>query len=240
MFIINMTGDVPGPRKAFKGGGGTQTSTTTSGIAPEFKPAVKKTIDAAGNLYDQGQLGQVADTSGITSAYGGLTDATRTAQADQQAALRGAAGDLRGQAGQITGQLDQSKAIADAKDILGNQRASQALTGGLGGARAARANNQLASEVGSNLAAQQAQFQNQAALQRAGLLGQAGQLGAQAGALGTQGAEANLVQQQTAQQLAQQKLDAPGQALAQYGQLLQSPASFQGGTKTVTAPRGGK
>lgn len=236
-----MTGDVPGPRKAFKGGGGTQTTTQTSGIAPEFKPAVTKTIDAAGSLYDQGQLGRVAGSGGVEGAYGDLTAATRGAQADQQAALRGAASDLRGQAGQITGTLNQDKAIADAKDILGQQRASQALTGGLGGARAARANNQLASEVGSNLAAQQAQFQNQAALQRAGLLGQAGQLGAQAGQLGTQGAEAALVQQQAARGFDQQKLDQKGQALAQYGQLLQSPASFQGGTKTVTAPRqGGK
>ena len=237
-----MTGDIPGPRKAFKGGGGTQTTTQTQGIAPEFKPAVKKTTEAAASLYDTGQLGRVADTSGIEGAYSGLTDATKAAQAAQQSALSGAAGDIRREAGNITADTSarRGQAIEDAQQVLGGQRQAQALTGGLGGARALRANNQLASRIGSQLAAQDEAAANQAAAQRAQLYGQAGQLGAQAGALGTQGAEAALIQQQTGQQLAQQKLDAPGQALAQYGQLLQSPASFQGGTTTTTAPRGGK
>ena len=237
-----MTGDVPGPRKAFKGGGGTQTTTTTGDIAPTLKPAAQKTIAAAGDLYDTGQLGRVADTRGVEGAYSGLTDATRAAQAEQQGALRGAAGDIRREAGNITADTSarRGQAIQDAQQVLGGQRQAQALTGGLGGARALRANNQLASNIGAQLAAQDEAAANAAAAQRAGLYGQAGQFGQQAGALGTQGAEAALIQQQAGQQFAQQKLDAPGQALAQYGQLLQSPGSFVGTSSTSTAPKGGK
>lgn len=242
MFIINITGDVPGPRAMRKGGGGTQTGTTTRGIAPEFKPAVDKTISEAGSLYDTGKLGQVAGTGAVEGAYGDLTSATQAAQAEQQGALRGAAGDIRREAGNITADTSARKqqAIQDAQQALGTQRSAQALTGGLGGARALRANNQLASNLGAQLAAQDEAAANQAAAQRAQLYGQAGQVGAQAGALGTQGAEAALIQQQQGRQFEQQRLDQPGQALAQYGQLLQTPQSFAGTQTTQVQPRGGK
>ena len=220
--------------------GGTTTTTTTGDIAPTLKPAAEKTIGEAGTLYDQGKLGQVAGDQ-TTGALQNLAGATGTAVGEQQAALRGAASNIGQQAGNITGQLDQSAALANAQDILGQQRGQQALTGGLGGARALRANNQLASRVGSDLAAQQAQFGNQAALQRAGLYGQQGQIGAQAGALGTQQAQADLAAAQNAQAYQQRVLDAPGQALAQYGQLLSTPGSFVGTSSSTTAPRqGGK
>ena len=250
-----MTGDTFGPKIMRKGGGGgTSTSTTTGDIAPTLKPAAQKTIAEAGTLYDQGQLGQIAGDQ-QTGALGNLATATKASAAGQQAALGQGQGaltqaqqDIRGQAGNITGQLDQTAALQNAQDILGGQRGQQALTGGLGGARAARANNQLASNVGANLAAQQAQFGNQAAQQAAGLYGQAGNIGAQAGqlgaqsaALGTQGAEADLATAASGQAYQQQQLDAPGQALAQYGQLLQTPGSFVGTSSTTTAPRqGGK
>lgn len=249
-------------------GGGTATTTQTSGISPEFKPAVDKTVGRAGELYDSGQLGRIADTGGIRGALTGAQSAVGTAAGQEQAALQGQAGTLGGLQAQQAGQAQQALSgtglyagqntshQADlyrrqAQDALGQQRRSSALGGGLGGARAARAEGRLTSDLATNLGALDAtaQQQNLAArrqgLQQAttnqtGLAGQQAQALTGAAKAGLQPSQAAVGTQTQLQGLEQQALDAPGAALSQYGQLLQSPGTFAGTQTTTTAPKGGK
>lgn len=122
------------------GGGGDKTSTTTSGIAPEFVPHMEKALgiatnrlsgqfDEAGNLRDPSAEGIVAGLSG-----------------DQEAGL-GAQRDLATQAIQGTGIYnDRANVQRMMQNAQGAQQVGQ--QGALGSARGERANAAALADMG--------------------------------------------------------------------------------------------
>jgi len=137
--------------------GGAQTQTT--GFAQEYKPEIQDMLNTAKNLYDTGQLGQIADLTESTQA--GLTAGTQAGQAQQE--LAGTMRDIANQPVDLSGM--RTAASQEAMQALGMSQGAAGARGALGGSRqaineASIANNLAAQFAGIDQQAQQQQMQN--------------------------------------------------------------------------------
>jgi hypothetical protein len=151
--------------------------TSITSYADDYKDQAKKILDDAQNLYDTGQLGNVA----------GFTQAQKDAQAAGIAAGNtqiGLEGQLAGMAGQtdLSGMRQQAK--NEALQALGLNSAAAGRMGGLGGSRQMLNNQSIANDLAASfgqidMQKQQMDFANtQAALQAQGTgAGQMAQIG---------------------------------------------------------------
>lgn len=151
--------------------------TSITSYADDYKDQAKKILDDAQNLYDTGQLGNVA----------GFTQAQKDAQAAGIAAGNtqiGLEGQLAGMAGQtdLSGMRQQAK--NEALQALGLNSAAAGRMGGLGGSRQMLNNQSIANDLAASfgqidMQRQQMDLANtQAALQAQGTgAGQMAQIG---------------------------------------------------------------
>ncbi len=153
------------------------TMTSITSYADDYKDQAKKILDDAQNLYDTGQLGNVA---GFTQAQ---TDAQAAGLAAGQAQV-GLEGQLAGMAGKtdLSGMRQQAK--NEALQALGLNSAAAGRMGGLGGSRQMLNNQSIANDLAASfgqidMQKQQMDFANtQAALQAQGTgAGQMAQIG---------------------------------------------------------------
>ena len=212
--ILNMNnGGLYEPLEFHKGGGGTQTTTSSTKTDPRLEQAAVDLLSAGKGAYDDKKLGQVAGASGLQdTAFGAAGGAFGRAQ-DDAASIRGLAN--QGYAGS-SADLATQAASNQAYGAAG-------ATGNLGGSRNAINQGQIA-------AAGQAQYDQN----RVGLLGQANQL--EAGALGQLG------QVGSAQRgIAQEQADSKAKALQQYSNVFAGAQGGFGKEQTSTSPKqGGK
>jgi hypothetical protein len=109
-----------------KGGGGGQTQTTTSGIAPEFKPYITKVLSDVTSKYE-------SDVAGGPDAIVAKMTPEQTAALDAQSKAANEA--MTG-----TGEYDTSAARRrDIENLMGSSVGQSAAAGGLGSARSERA-----------------------------------------------------------------------------------------------------
>ena len=212
--ILNMNnGGLYEPLEFHKGGGGSQTTTSSTKTDPRLEQAAVDLLKAGKTAYQGDELGQVAGASGLQdTAFGAAGGAFGRAQ-DDAASIRGLAN--QGYAGSSADLATQAAS---------NQAYGQAgATGNLGGSRNAINQGQIA-------AAGQAQYDQN----RVGLLGQANQL--EAGALGQLG------QVGSAQRgIAQEQADSKAKALQQYSNVFAGAQGGFGKEQTSTSPKqGGK
>jgi hypothetical protein len=153
------------------------TMTSITSYADDYKDQAKKILDDAQNLYDTGQLGNVA---GFTQAQ---TDAQAAGLAAGQAQI-GLEGQLAGMAGKtdLSGMRQQAK--NEALQALGLNSAAAGRMGGLGGSRQMLNNQSIANDLAASfgqidMQRQQMDLANtQAALQAQGTgAGQMAQIG---------------------------------------------------------------
>ena len=151
--------------------------TSITSYADDYKDQAKKILDDAQNLYDTGQLGNVA---GFTQAQ---TDAQAAGLAAGQAQI-GLEGQLAGMAGKtdLSGMRQQAK--NEALQALGLNSAAAGRLGGLGGSRQMLNNQSIANDLAASfgqidMQRQQMDVANtQAALQAQGTgAGQMAQIG---------------------------------------------------------------
>ena len=151
--------------------------TSITSYADDYKDQAKKILDDAQNLYDTGQLGNVA---GFTQAQ---TDAQAAGLAAGQAQI-GLEGQLAGMAGKtdLSGMRQQAK--NEALQALGLNSAAAGRMGGLGGSRQMLNNQSIANDLAASfgqidMQRQQLDLANtQAALQAQGTgAGQMAQIG---------------------------------------------------------------
>jgi hypothetical protein len=151
--------------------------TSITSYADDYKDQAKKILDDAQNLYDTGQLGNVA---GFTQAQ---TDAQAAGLAAGQAQI-GLEGQLAGMAGKtdLSGMRQQAK--NEALQALGLNSAAAGRMGGLGGSRQMLNNQSIANDLAASfgqidMQRQQMDLANtQAALQAQGTgAGQMAQIG---------------------------------------------------------------
>ena len=201
------------------GGGDNQTSTTTSGYAPEFKPQIKKMLDTGQSLYDSGQLGAVA----------GQTQTQLDAQkqglisAGQQTNIEKSMYDTANQGVNLSGMRTGAK--QSALQALGLNAANAGRAGGLGGSRQMLNQQSIANDLAGkfgqiDLQAQQQNFSNMQ------------------NALGAQGTGAASMAQIGAgqQQQAQNVADAPYKGLSQLASIFGTGMDKQ----STTTQSGGK
>lgn len=193
--------------------------TSITSYADDYKDQAKKILDDAQNLYDTGQLGNVA----------GFTQAQKDAQAAGIAAGNtqiGLEGQLAGMAGQtdLSGMRQQAK--NEALQALGLNSAAAGRMGGLGGSRQMLNNQSIANDLAASfgqidMQKQQMDFANtQAALQAQGTgAGQMAQIG------------------QAQQQQQQNVNDAGYTGLTQLGEMFSNIASKKTSTES---DQGGK
>ena len=198
---------------------GNSTMTSTTSYAPEYAGQAKKILDDAQNLYDTGQLGNVA----------GFTDAQTQGQTAGLAAGQAQIG-LEGQLAGMAGKTDLSGMRQGAKNealqALGLNSAAAGRMGGLGGSRQfvnqQSIANDLAGKFGQiDMQRQQMDFANtQGALQAQGTgAGQIAQIG------------------QAQQQQQQNVNDAPYTGLTQLGEMFSNIAAKKTNTES---DQGGK
>ena len=128
------------------GGGDKQTSTTTSGYAPEFKPQITNMLNTGQSLYDSGQLGAVAGQN-------------QTQQTNLEQSLYNTANQGVNLQGMRTGAQQQ------AQQALGINAANAGRAGGLGGSRQMLNQQSIANDLAGkfgqiDLQAQQQNFSN--------------------------------------------------------------------------------
>ena len=99
-------------------GGGGPTATSTSGIAPEFKPQLKRAVDLATKNLEQ----EYADPSRVVADARALQPGVAASEAVSRMALQG---------------IDPAAQARQYQNLVGNQYAAQ--QGSLGSARAGRA-----------------------------------------------------------------------------------------------------
>ena len=212
--ILNMNnGGLYEPLEFHKGGGGSQTTTSSTKTDPRLEQAAVDLLDAGKGAFGRDELGQVAGASGLqTLAFDEAGGAFGRAQ-DDAASIRGLAN--QGYAGS-SADLATQAASNQAYGAAG-------ATGNLGGSRNAINQGQIA-------AAGQAQYDQN----RVGLFGQANQL--EAGALGQLG------QVGSAQRgIAQEQVDSKAKALQQYSNVFAGAQGGFGKEQTSTSPKqGGK
>ena len=195
------------------------TMTSITSYADDYKDQAKKILDDAQNLYDTGQLGNVA---GFTQAQ---TDAQAAGLAAGQAQV-GLEGQLAGMAGKtdLSGMRQQAK--NEALQALGLNSAAAGRMGGLGGSRQMLNNQSIANDLAASfgqidMQRQQMDLANtQAALQAQGTgAGQMAQIG------------------QAQQQQQQNVNDAGYTGLTQLGEMFSNIASKKTSTES---DQGGK
>ena len=200
-------------------GGDSQTSTTTSGYAPEFKPQITNMLNTGQGLYDSGQLGAVAgqNQTQLAAQQAGLASAGQQTNLEQS--LYNTANQGVNLQGMRTGAQQQ------ALQALGMNAANAGRAGGLGGSRQylnqQSIANDLAGKFGQiDLQAQQQNFSNMQ------------------NALGAQGAGAQTMAQIGAgqQQHAQNVADAPYKGLSQLASIFGTGMDKQ----STTTQTGGK
>ena len=200
-------------------GGDSQTSTTTSGYAPEFKPQITNMLNTGQGLYDSGQLGAVAGQTQaqIDAQNQGLISAGQQTNLEQS--LYNTANQGVNLQGMRTGAQQQ------ALQALGMNAAGAGRAGGLGGSRQylnqQSVANDLAGKFGQiDLQAQQQNFSNMQ------------------NALGAQGTGAQTMAQIGAgqQQHAQNVADAPYKGLSQLASIFGTGMDKQ----STTTQTGGK
>ena len=197
----------------------TSTTTSTTGYGDDYAAQQKKILDDAQNLYNTGQLGNVA----------GFNQAQTDAQAAGLAAGNtqiGLEGQLAGMAGKTDLSGMRTGAKNDALKALGLNSAAAGRMGGLGGSRQfinqQSIANDLAGKFGQiDLQAQQQNFSNMQ------------------NAMGAQGTGAGMMAKIGAgqQQQAQNEADAPYKGLSQLASIFGSGMDKQ---STTTQTGGGK
>jgi len=201
------------------GGGSDQTSSTTSGYAPEFKPQIKKMLDTGQSLYDSGQLGAVAGQTQtqLDAQKQGLISAGNQTSLEQS---------LMNQANQgvnLSGM--RAGAQQQAQQALGINAANAGRAGGLGGSRQMLNQQSIANDLAGKFGQidQQAQAQNFANKQNA---------------LGAQGTGAASMAQIGAgqQQQAQNQADSAYKGLSQLASIFGTGMDKQ----STTTQSGGK
>ncbi len=200
-------------------GGDSQTSTTASGYAPEFKPQITNMLNTGQSLYDSGQLGAVAgqNQTQLAAQQAGLASAGQQTNLEQS--LYNTANQGVNLQGMRTGAQQQ------AQQALGINAANAGRAGGLGGSRQylnqQSIANDLAGKFGQiDLQAQQQNFSNMQ------------------NALGAQGTGAQTMAQIGAgqQQQAQNVADAPYKGLSQLASIFGTGMDKQ----STTTQTGGK
>jgi hypothetical protein len=116
------------------------TMTSTVNYAPEYKDQAKKILEQAQNLYDAGDLGNVA---GFTQAQ---TDAQAAGLAAGQTQI-GLEGQLAGMAGKTDLSGMRQNAQNEALQALGLNSAAAGRAGGLGGSRQFINNQSIANDL---------------------------------------------------------------------------------------------
>ena len=193
--------------------------TSITSYADDYKGQAKKILDDAQNLYDTGQLGNVA---GFNQAQ---TDSQTAGLAAGQAQI-GLEGQLAGMAGKTDLSGMRQNAKNEALQALGLNSAAAGRMGGLGGSRQFVNNQSIANDLAGkfgqiDLQRQQMDFTNtQGALQAQGTgAGQMAQIG------------------QAQQQQQQNVLDAPYTGLTQLGEMFSNIAAKKTSTES---DQGGK
>jgi len=206
---------------AYTKGGDDKSTTVSTGFADEYKPQITNMLNTGQNLYESGQLGQVAgfnptqiaaQNQGIASA--GVQTGLEQAMADQ--ANKGV--DLSGM---------RTAAQQQAQQALGINAANAGRAGGLGGSRQMLNQQSIANDLAGKFGQidQAAQAQNFANKQNAlAAQGQGAQMLAGIGA--------------GQQQQAQNQADAPYKGLSQYASLFHGIADKS--TTTTQQGQGGK
>jgi len=202
------------------GGGGQQTSTTTTGFAQEFKPEIKDMLGEAKRMYDEGQLGQVAD---LTQSTQRALEAG-TAAGAKQIGLSGTMADIAARPVDLSGM--RMAASQEAQKTLGLTNDAAGARGALGGSRQAINQQSISNDLAASFAGIDQQAQQQ-------------QMSNLSSALGAQGVGAKTLSDVgQAEQTYQQALaDAPYTALAQRIGLFSGVAPKE---STTTQTGGGK
>ena len=148
---------------SYCGGGGCKpgTTSTTSGYADPYNSQISSAISSGQNLYDTGQLGQVA---GFTQAQQDA-QAAGIASAGQQTALEQAMAAQANQGVNLSGM--RTSAQQEALKALNMNAANAGRTGNLGGSRQALNNQSIANDLAAkfgqiDLTAQNMNFANKA------------------------------------------------------------------------------
>ena len=137
------------------GGGSDQTSSTTSGYAPEFKPQIKNMLDTGQSLYDSGKLGAVAgqNQTQLNAQQAGL------ASANNQTSLEQSMMNQANQGVNLSGM--RTGAQQSAMQALGINNANAGRVGGLGGSRQYMNNQSIANDLAGKFGQIDLQAQNQ-------------------------------------------------------------------------------
>jgi len=136
-------------------GGDSQTSTSTSGYAPEFKPQITQMLNTGQGLYDSGQLGAVAGftPTQLSAQQAGIGAAGTQTTLEQSLANTAAQGVNLG--GMRTG------AKQSALQALGLNAAGAGRAGGLGGSRQYLNQQSIANDLAGKFGQIDLQAQNQ-------------------------------------------------------------------------------
>ena len=206
---------------AYTKGGDNKSTTATTGFADKYDPQISAMLDSGKNMYESGQLGQVAgfNQTQLDAQKAGIASAgTQTGLEQAMAAQANKGVDL---SGMRTGAKQQ------ALGALGMNAANAGRSGGLGGSRQAVNSQSIANDLAGKFGQidQQAQAQNFANKQNA--------LAAQG--TGAQGLAAIGAGQQ---QQSQNQADAPYKGLSQYASLFHGIADKS--TTTTQQGQGGK
>lgn len=195
------------------------TTTTTTGYAGDYQDQAQSILDDATQLYQSGQLGQVAD----------FTDTQLLAQQsglNAAGAQIGLESQLAGMAGQTDLSGMRQAAKQQALQALGLNAAAAGRTGGLGGSRQAINNQSIANELAGKFGQIDLQQQQMDLASTQAALNAQGTGAAAQAAIG-------LGQQQQQQNV----LDAPHKGLTQLGEMFSAIAEKQ---TTATEKKGGK
>ena len=183
-------------------GGGGKSSTTTSGFAKEYKPEITEMLGEAKNLYDNGELGQVAGLTDMQKRLFEGEDGVANQTASKQLAMEQALVDQANKGVDLSGA--KAAALQGAQQQLGSAAGAAGAAGGLGGGRAALNN----ASIKQNYAAQTMGIdQQEQAMNFANKQGALASLGKGAQTLGAAGA--------AEQQFNQNQVDSGYKALAQ-------------------------
>jgi len=128
ILMSRLTGDVYAPfgaRTVYKGGGA-KTTTTSSGIDPEFKPYLERVLSDVTTKYQEDVAG------GPDAIVAAMTDEQRNALAAQKAAAEDA------MAGTGAYNIDAARQ-RDLQNLMGTSSGQSAAAGGLGSARGEKA-----------------------------------------------------------------------------------------------------
>ena len=137
------------------GGGGDQTSVTSSGIAEEFKPDLKNLLGNAKNEFDQGDLSNVAGSSNLQNtvfgnAQGRLNAGLGSVASGQDTAYDAAKG--QGMFGRADTTALKQAATRDAQAAFSPVRDAEANAGLIGGSRQAMAQGDREAQMAGTFA----------------------------------------------------------------------------------------